>query len=149
MMTDGDAAALQARPSGRATRSGPTTKLRYNDTAARATSTTRLSPLLRDRAVAFLYDEQLKLSGTGREFVVARLAIDFRAELYFPGKVDIGTRHKPQRSAEFHLRSARASSRMSFWRRNGGKRRGSDERRDSPLTAVDTGHDRLARERLA
>jgi acyl-CoA thioester hydrolase len=42
--------------------------------------------------VAFLYDEKLNLRGAGANFVIARLELDFRAELYYPGIVDIGTR---------------------------------------------------------
>lgn len=42
--------------------------------------------------VAFLYDEKLNLHGAGKNFVIARLELDFRAELYYPGLVEIGTR---------------------------------------------------------
>ncbi|HYM04012.1 MAG TPA: thioesterase family protein [Stellaceae bacterium] len=44
--------------------------------------------------VAFLYDKALGLGGgaSGTNFVIARLELDFRAELYYPGVVDIGTR---------------------------------------------------------
>jgi len=42
--------------------------------------------------VSFLFDEQLNLRVPGASFVIARLEIDFRSELFYPGEVDIGTR---------------------------------------------------------
>ena len=41
--------------------------------------------------VAFMYDPARPLVSEGRSFVIARLQIDFRAELFWPGSVDIGT----------------------------------------------------------
>ena len=41
--------------------------------------------------VAFMYDPARPLASEGRSFVIARLQIDFRAELFWPGHVDIGT----------------------------------------------------------
>ncbi len=41
--------------------------------------------------VAFMYDPDRPLASEGRSFVIARLLIDFRAELLWPGSVDIGT----------------------------------------------------------
>lgn len=41
--------------------------------------------------VAFMYDPERPLAVEGRSFVIARLLIDFRAELFWPGTVDIGT----------------------------------------------------------
>jgi acyl-CoA thioester hydrolase len=41
--------------------------------------------------VAFLYDPERPLAPAGTSFVVARLAIDFLAELLWPGTVEIGT----------------------------------------------------------
>jgi len=68
-------------------------KLRYNDTDRQGhVNNAVFATFFETGRVAFLYDEQLKLSAPGCEFVVARLAIDFHAELYIPGKVDIGTR---------------------------------------------------------
>ena len=37
--------------------------------------------------VAFLYDQTLKLAAPGCDFVVVRLAIDFRAELHNPAAI--------------------------------------------------------------
>jgi acyl-CoA thioester hydrolase len=41
--------------------------------------------------VAFMYDPERPLAIEGRGFVIARLLIDFRAELFWPGTVEIGT----------------------------------------------------------
>jgi acyl-CoA thioester hydrolase len=41
--------------------------------------------------VAFMYDPARPLTSEGRNFVIARLLIDFRAELFWPGTVEIGT----------------------------------------------------------
>jgi len=41
--------------------------------------------------VAFLYDPAHPLAPEGASFVVARLTIDFHAELFWPGTVAIGT----------------------------------------------------------
>jgi acyl-CoA thioester hydrolase len=41
--------------------------------------------------VAFMYDPARPLAPQGASFVVARLLIDFRSELFWPGTVDIGT----------------------------------------------------------
>jgi acyl-CoA thioester hydrolase len=68
-------------------------KLRYNDTDRQGhVNNAVFATFCETGRVAFLYDEKLSLAAPGCDFVVARLAIDFRAELYFPGKVDIGTR---------------------------------------------------------
>lgn len=42
--------------------------------------------------VAFLVDPARSLAPPGTSFVIARLVLDFRAELNWPGHVDIGTR---------------------------------------------------------
>ena len=41
--------------------------------------------------VAFLYDPAAPVARPGVAFVIARLVLDFRAELHWPGQVDIGT----------------------------------------------------------
>lgn len=41
--------------------------------------------------VAFLYDPERPLAVEGASFVIARLEIDFHAELHWPGSVEIGT----------------------------------------------------------
>lgn len=42
--------------------------------------------------VSFLYPEDEPLAPPGTSFVIARLTIDFRAEITWPGTIDIGTR---------------------------------------------------------
>jgi acyl-CoA thioester hydrolase len=42
--------------------------------------------------IEFMRDDLLTLDRTGLGFVVVRVEIDFRGELHWPGKVDIGTR---------------------------------------------------------
>lgn len=41
--------------------------------------------------VAFMYDPEKPLAVEGTSFVIARLLIDFRSELLWPGTVEIGT----------------------------------------------------------
>ncbi|MDQ4136331.1 MAG: acyl-CoA thioesterase [Pseudomonadota bacterium] len=41
--------------------------------------------------VAFLYDPEHALAAEGASFVIARIEIDFHAELRWPGSVEIGT----------------------------------------------------------
>jgi acyl-CoA thioester hydrolase len=68
-------------------------KLRYNDTDRQGhVNNAVFATFCETGRVAFLYDKSLALAAPGCSFVVARLAIDFRAELYFPGTIDIGTR---------------------------------------------------------
>jgi acyl-CoA thioester hydrolase len=42
--------------------------------------------------VSFLYDGALDLHGPSAGFAIVRLELDFRAELFYPATVDIGTR---------------------------------------------------------
>ena len=68
-------------------------KLRYGDTDRQGhVNNAVYSTFFETGRVAFLYDKDLALAAPGCEFVVARLVIDFHAELFFPGNVDIGTR---------------------------------------------------------
>jgi acyl-CoA thioester hydrolase len=68
-------------------------KLRYGDTDRQGhVNNAVFSTFCETGRVMFLYDEQLDLAGPGASFVVVRVEIDFRAELFHPGIVDIGTR---------------------------------------------------------
>jgi acyl-CoA thioester hydrolase len=68
-------------------------KLRYNDTDRQGhVNNAVFATFCETGRVAFLYDKTLALAAPGCNFVVARLAIDFRAELFFPATIDIGTR---------------------------------------------------------
>ncbi|WP_394837040.1 acyl-CoA thioesterase [Pendulispora rubella] len=42
--------------------------------------------------VSFLYPENEPIAPPGTSFVIARLTLDFRAEITWPGTIDIGTR---------------------------------------------------------
>jgi acyl-CoA thioester hydrolase len=68
-------------------------KLRYCDTDRQGhVNNSVFSVFCETGRVMFLYDEKLDLAGSGGIFVLARLEIDFRTELFHPGRIDIGTR---------------------------------------------------------
>ena len=68
-------------------------KLRYGDTDRQGhINNAVFATFCETGRVMFLYDEHLALAGPDGEFVVVRVEIDFRAELFHPGRVDIGTR---------------------------------------------------------
>ena len=68
-------------------------KLRYNDTDRQGhVNNAVFATFCETGRVGFLYDHQLALAAPGCEFVVVRLVIDFRAELFYPARIDIGTR---------------------------------------------------------
>jgi acyl-CoA thioester hydrolase len=67
-------------------------KLRYADTDRQGhVNNAKFATFLETGRVAFLYDPAAPLAPPGCEFVLARLAIDFLAELRWPGAVDIGS----------------------------------------------------------
>src|ERR1700722_8839737 len=67
-------------------------KLRYADTDRQGhVNNAKLATFLETGRVAFLYDPAAPWAPPGCEFVIARLAIDFLAELRWPGEVDIGS----------------------------------------------------------
>jgi acyl-CoA thioester hydrolase len=67
-------------------------KLRYVDTDRQGhVNNAVFATFFESGRVAFLYDPKVPLAPPGCEFVIARLAIDFRAELRWPGVVDIGS----------------------------------------------------------
>ena len=53
--------------------------------------------------VGFLYDAALDLHGPSASFAIVRLELDFRAELFYPGTVDIGTRVLASGERSFRL----------------------------------------------
>src|SRR5258708_31098164 len=68
-------------------------KLRYNDTDRQGhVNNAVFATLFETGRVALLYDESKPLRELGTAFVIARLAIDFHAEITWPGAIDIGTR---------------------------------------------------------
>ena len=67
--------------------------LRYGDTDRQGhVNNAVFATFCESGRVSFLYDEKLDLRGPGANFVIVRLELDFRAELYYPGTIDIGTR---------------------------------------------------------
>jgi acyl-CoA thioester hydrolase len=67
-------------------------KLRYNDTDRQGhVNNAVYATLFETGRVGFVEAAREQVAGVGSEFVVARVVIDFRAELHYPGIVDIGT----------------------------------------------------------
>lgn len=69
-----------------------TEKVRYGDTDRQGhINNAVFSTLLEAGRVALIYDPAHPLAGEGCAFVIARLEVDFRAELNWPGEVVVGT----------------------------------------------------------
>jgi len=67
-------------------------KVRYADTDRQGhVNNAVFSTFLESGRVPFLYDPENPLSPPGCAFVIARLVLDFRAEITWPSIVDIGT----------------------------------------------------------
>jgi acyl-CoA thioester hydrolase len=67
-------------------------KLRFADTDRLGhINNAVFSVFLETGRVSLLYNPERPLAPPGTDFVIARLELDFRAELYYPGTVDIGT----------------------------------------------------------
>lgn len=67
--------------------------IRYSDQDAMAhVNNTALATYVEASRTAFIY-RLIQLSGAaGMEFILARLVIDYRRELHYPGTVDVGAR---------------------------------------------------------
>jgi acyl-CoA thioester hydrolase len=69
-----------------------TEKLRYGDTDRQGhVNNAVFSTLLEAGRVSYIYDPAHPLAGEACAFVIARLEVDFRAELNWPGDVVVGT----------------------------------------------------------
>ncbi|HEY0522881.1 MAG TPA: thioesterase family protein [Stellaceae bacterium] len=67
-------------------------KLRFADTDKLGhVNNAVFATLLETGRVSLLYNPERPLAPPGNDFVIARLELDFRAELHYPGTVDIGT----------------------------------------------------------
>jgi acyl-CoA thioester hydrolase len=67
-------------------------KLRYADTDRQGhVNNAVFSTLLETGRVELLYDPEAPLADAGAEFVIAKLTLEFRGEIHWPGSVDIGT----------------------------------------------------------
>ena len=70
-----------------------TDKVRYNDTDRQGHVNNAVFATFMELArVELLHHPDLGLREDGASLVLARLVIDFRAEIHFPGEVQIGTR---------------------------------------------------------
>jgi acyl-CoA thioester hydrolase len=68
-------------------------KIRYADTDRQGhVNNAIFATLLETGRVELLYDPASPLAEAGSAFVIARLAIDFRSEIVWPGEIVIGTR---------------------------------------------------------
>src|SRR5437879_3058155 len=66
--------------------------VRYGDTDRQGhVNNAVFATFLESGRVAILYTPDRPLAPTGASFVIARLVLDFRAELHWPGEVSIGT----------------------------------------------------------
>ena len=78
--------------------------LRYGDTDRQGhVNNAVFATFCESGRVSFLYDETLDLHGPDANFVIVRLELDFRAELFYPGTVDIGTRVLAIGNSSFRL----------------------------------------------
>ena len=67
--------------------------LRYGDTDRQGhVNNAVFSTFLESGRVALLYDPDAPLADPGASFVIARLVLDFRDEVNWPGRIEIGTR---------------------------------------------------------
>lgn len=68
-------------------------KLRYGDTDRQGhVNNAVFSTLFETGRVELIYDPEHPLAESGTAFVIARLEVDFRAELLWPGEVESGLR---------------------------------------------------------
>lgn len=68
-------------------------KLRYGDTDRQGhINNAVFSTLLETGRVELIYASEAPLAEPGAAFVLARLEVDFRAEMLWPGEVEIGSR---------------------------------------------------------
>jgi len=82
-------------------------KLRYGDTDMLGhVNNAVFATLLETGRVEFACDPARPLAREGASFVLARLVVDFRAELTWPGQVDIGTGVESVGSSSIRLRQA-------------------------------------------
>jgi acyl-CoA thioester hydrolase len=69
-----------------------TDKVRYADTDRQGhVNNAVFASFLETGRVEILYDPERPLTADGAEFVIARLSLDFRGEIRWPGSVTVGT----------------------------------------------------------
>ncbi len=68
-------------------------KVRFGDTDALGhVNNAAFATIFETGRVALIYDEELRLTGADELLLLVHVAIDYRAELHFPGIVNIGSR---------------------------------------------------------
>lgn len=68
-------------------------KLRYGDTDRQGhVNNAVFATMLETGRVEILYNPDAPLASPGCEFVIVNLTLDFRSEISWPGRVDVGTR---------------------------------------------------------
>ena len=68
-------------------------KIRYGDTDRQGhVNNAVFSTFCESGRVAFFHEQSEHVAAQGANFAIVRLELDFRAELFYPGTVDIGTR---------------------------------------------------------
>lgn len=79
-------------------------KLRYADTDRQGhINNAAFATFLETGRVELLYDPDTPLADDGCEFVIVHLSLDFRSELRWPGRVDIGLRVARVGTSSVHL----------------------------------------------
>ena len=82
-------------------------KVRYADTDRQGhVNNAAFASFCETGRVTFLFDPERPLYPPGTAFVIARLVLDFRAEIRWPGRVDIGTRVERIGRSSFTLSQA-------------------------------------------
>ena len=82
-------------------------KLRYADTDRQGhINNAVFATFLETGRVEILYDPAARLADPGCAFVVARLLLEFRSEILWPGTVEIGTRVMAVKRSSFTLEQA-------------------------------------------
>src|SRR3954471_14723238 len=81
--------------------------IRYGDTDRQGhVNNAVFATFLETGRVTCLYNPERPLAPPGAEFVIARLVVDFRAEIRWPGMIDIGTRVLKVGRSSVHLEQA-------------------------------------------
>lgn len=82
-------------------------KLRYNDTDRQGhVNNAVFATMLEAGRVSFLYNPENPIVEPGGSFVIARLELDFKNEMNWPGTVSVGTRVKKVGSSSVVLEQA-------------------------------------------
>ena len=79
-------------------------KIRYGDTDRQGhVNNAVFATFCESGRVAFFHEQASHVSAHRANFAIVRLELDFRAELFYPGTVDIGTRVLSLGRSSFHL----------------------------------------------